>query len=147
MSRWPVCSGADAVKAFRQLGYELDHQTGSHIIGRHPSQRRLTVSNHRELAKGTWRALICEAGLTMAVHGNFGTGRARCSVRAVVVNPHAWMGNGGGQRTDRLDGRRFLSRQRGWSQVFPALGDGDQAAEPARTIRPMPVAILPVKQG
>jgi len=64
MSRLPVCSGADAVKAFRQLGYELDHQTGSHVILRHSSQRRLTVPNHRELAKGTLRALIREAGLT-----------------------------------------------------------------------------------
>jgi predicted RNA binding protein YcfA (HicA-like mRNA interferase family) len=64
MSRLPVCSGADAVKAFRRLGYEEDHQTGSHIILRHPSQRRLTVPNHRELAKGTLRALIREAGLT-----------------------------------------------------------------------------------
>jgi len=64
MSRMPVCSGAEAVKAFRQLGYEVDHQTGSHIILRHPSQRRLTVPNHRELAKGTLRALIREAGLT-----------------------------------------------------------------------------------
>jgi predicted RNA binding protein YcfA (HicA-like mRNA interferase family) len=64
MSRLPVCSGADAVKAFRQVGNEVDHQTGSHIILRHPSQRRLTVPNHRELAKGTLRALIREAGLT-----------------------------------------------------------------------------------
>jgi predicted RNA binding protein YcfA (HicA-like mRNA interferase family) len=64
MSRLPVCSGADAVKVFRRLGYEVDHQTGSHIILRHPSQRRLTVPNHRELAKGTLRALIREAGLS-----------------------------------------------------------------------------------
>ena len=64
MSRLPFCSGADAVKAFRQLGYELDHQTGRHIILRHPSPRRLTVPNHRELAKGTLMALIREAGLT-----------------------------------------------------------------------------------
>ena len=64
MSRLPVCAGADAVKAFRQLGYEVDHQTGSHIILRHPSQRRLTVPHHRELAKGTLRSLIREAGLT-----------------------------------------------------------------------------------
>lgn len=64
MSRLPVCSGTDAVKAFRRLGYELDHQTGSHMILRHPSQRRLTVPNHKELAKGTLRALIREAGLT-----------------------------------------------------------------------------------
>jgi predicted RNA binding protein YcfA (HicA-like mRNA interferase family) len=54
VSRLPVCSGFDAI----------DHQTGSHIILRHPSGRRLTVPNHRELAKGTLRALIREAGLT-----------------------------------------------------------------------------------
>jgi predicted RNA binding protein YcfA (HicA-like mRNA interferase family) len=42
----------------------VDHQTGSHIILRHSTGRRLTVPNHRELAKGTLRALIREAGLT-----------------------------------------------------------------------------------
>ena len=64
MSRLPVCSGQDAIRAFEKLGYQMDHQTGSHIILRHPQMRRLTVPNHRELAKGTLRALIREAGLT-----------------------------------------------------------------------------------
>jgi predicted RNA binding protein YcfA (HicA-like mRNA interferase family) len=64
VSRLPVCSGADAVKAFAAVGYAVDHQTGSHIILRHPSGRRLSIPNHRELAKGTLRALIREAGLT-----------------------------------------------------------------------------------
>ncbi len=64
MSRLPVCSGAGAVKAFENFGYEVDHQTGSHIVLRHPTGRRLTVPNHRQLAKGTLRALIREAGLT-----------------------------------------------------------------------------------
>ena len=64
MSRLPVCSGADAAKALSKIGYSVDHQTGSHIILRHSSGRRLTVPNHRELAKGTLRALIREAGLT-----------------------------------------------------------------------------------
>ena len=64
MSRLPVCSGQDAIRAFEKLGYAVDHQTGSHIILRHPQMRRLTVPNHRELAKGTLRALIREAGLT-----------------------------------------------------------------------------------
>jgi predicted RNA binding protein YcfA (HicA-like mRNA interferase family) len=63
MSRLPVCSGQDAVRAFQKLGYQVDHQTGSHIILRHPQMRRLTVPNHRELAKRTLRALIREAGL------------------------------------------------------------------------------------
>jgi predicted RNA binding protein YcfA (HicA-like mRNA interferase family) len=64
MSRLPVCSGQDAIRTFQKLGYEVDHQTGSYIILRHPQMRRLTVPNHRELAKGTLRALIREAGLT-----------------------------------------------------------------------------------
>jgi predicted RNA binding protein YcfA (HicA-like mRNA interferase family) len=64
MSRLPVCSGQDAIRAFKKLDYVVDHQTGSHIILRHPQSRRLTVPNHRELAKGTLRALIREAGIT-----------------------------------------------------------------------------------
>jgi len=64
MSRLPVCSGQDAIRAFEKVGYRVDHQTGSHIILRHPQMRRLTVPNHRELARGTLRALIREAGLT-----------------------------------------------------------------------------------
>jgi len=67
MTKLPVVSAAAAVKAFSKLGYELDHQTGSHMILRRSTApfRRLTVPNHRELAKGTLRALIREAGLTV----------------------------------------------------------------------------------
>ena len=67
MSRLPICSGADAVRAFRKIGYEVDHQTGSHMILRHhsPPYRRVTVPNHKEIAKGTLRAIIREAGLTV----------------------------------------------------------------------------------
>ena len=64
MSRLPVCSGQDAIRAFQKLGHQVDHRTGSHVILRHPQMRRLTVPDHRELAKGTLRALIREAGLT-----------------------------------------------------------------------------------
>ena len=50
-----------------QARYELDEQHGSHMILRHtaPPNRRLSVPNHKELAKGTLRALIREAGLTV----------------------------------------------------------------------------------
>jgi predicted RNA binding protein YcfA (HicA-like mRNA interferase family) len=65
MSKQPVCSGADAVRAFKKLGYEVDHQTGSHIILRHPAtKRRLTVPNHGLIATGTLRVLIREAGIS-----------------------------------------------------------------------------------
>lgn len=63
----PVVSGSAAVKAFGKAGYELDEQHGSHIVLRRsdPPHRRLTVPNLKELAKGTLRALIREAGLTV----------------------------------------------------------------------------------
>jgi predicted RNA binding protein YcfA (HicA-like mRNA interferase family) len=46
------------------MGYVVDHQTSSHIILRHATQRRLTVPDHKEIAKGTLRSLICEAGIS-----------------------------------------------------------------------------------
>jgi len=67
MTKLPVVSGQDVVKALGKLGYAVDHQSGSHIILRMtvPPYRRLTVPNHKELAKGTLRALIREAGITV----------------------------------------------------------------------------------
>ena len=67
MTKLPVVSGRDAAKALRRVGYELDHQTGSHMVLRHrePPFRRLTVPDHKELAKGTLRAIVREAGLTV----------------------------------------------------------------------------------
>lgn len=67
MSKLPVVSGVDVVKALAKLGYELDHQTGSHMIlrQRNPPYRRITVPRHREIAKGTLRAIIRDTGLTV----------------------------------------------------------------------------------
>jgi predicted RNA binding protein YcfA (HicA-like mRNA interferase family) len=57
----------EVVKALVKVGYEVDHQTGSHMILRHKEapHRRLTIPRHSELAKGTLRAIIREAGLTV----------------------------------------------------------------------------------
>jgi predicted RNA binding protein YcfA (HicA-like mRNA interferase family) len=63
----PVVSGIKIVKALTKIGYETDHQTGSHIILRQKEYpyRRLTIPNHKEIAKGTLRAIIRQAGLTL----------------------------------------------------------------------------------
>ncbi|MFI5110640.1 MAG: type II toxin-antitoxin system HicA family toxin [Terriglobales bacterium] len=63
----PRISGREAVKAFARLGYQLDRQRGSHIILRltQPPFRRLIIPAHAEIAKGTLRALIREAGITV----------------------------------------------------------------------------------
>lgn len=66
MPKLPVVSGIEVVKALAKIGYDIDHQTGSHMImrQRQAPHRRLTVPRHSELAKGTLRAIIREAGLT-----------------------------------------------------------------------------------
>jgi predicted RNA binding protein YcfA (HicA-like mRNA interferase family) len=50
-----------------KLGYERDRQHGSHIVLRQALSpyRRLTVPDHSEIAKGTLRAIIRQAGLTV----------------------------------------------------------------------------------
>lgn len=64
----PVLSGLEVVKALSKIGYQVDHATGSHLILRknHPPFHRLTVPRHRELARGTLRAIIRQAGLTLS---------------------------------------------------------------------------------
>ena len=67
MSKLPVVSGQETIRALLKTGYAVDHQTGSHVILRHssPPHRRLTIPDHKELAKGTLRAIIRQAGLTV----------------------------------------------------------------------------------
>ncbi len=67
MSDLPRISGREVVKALKKIGYEQDRQRGSHIMLRqtaHP-HRRVTVPDHKEVAKGTLRSIIREVGLTM----------------------------------------------------------------------------------
>ena len=67
MSPLPVVSGRQVLAALAKIGYELDRQRGSHVILRRnePPHRRLTVPDHREIAKGTLRGIIRQAGLTV----------------------------------------------------------------------------------
>ncbi|SFJ09266.1 type II toxin-antitoxin system HicA family toxin [Planctomicrobium piriforme] len=67
MSSLPRISGREVVKALGKIGYVADRQRGSHIILRQTEEphRRLTVPDHAEIAKGTLRAIIRQAGLTV----------------------------------------------------------------------------------
>ena len=62
--RLPVVSGKEIVKALMRLGYYVRGRESSHTHLRHPSLPPLTVPDHREIAKGTLRAIIRDAGLT-----------------------------------------------------------------------------------
>jgi predicted RNA binding protein YcfA (HicA-like mRNA interferase family) len=60
-------SGERAVKAFTRVGFEVDHQTGSHIIMYNPGDplKRLSIPNHRSLKPGLLSKLIKDAGLSV----------------------------------------------------------------------------------
>jgi predicted RNA binding protein YcfA (HicA-like mRNA interferase family) len=66
VSTLPHVSGRKVVQALLQIGYEKDRQKGSHIVMRQVSypHRRIVVPDHKEVAKGTMRAIIRHAGLT-----------------------------------------------------------------------------------
>ena len=69
MSKLPVLSGKELCKILQKSGYKIDRQTGSHMILRNinPPHRRLSVPNHKEIAKGTLRKIIRESGLSVDV--------------------------------------------------------------------------------
>jgi len=62
-----VVSGKAVIKALCKAGYLVDRQRGSHIILRQisPPYRRITIPDHKEIAKGTLRSIIRETGLSI----------------------------------------------------------------------------------
>ncbi len=65
MARLPVLSGQEVARAFQALGWTVA-RSGNHIIlVREGHAASLSVPNHKEVAKGTLRSLIRDAGLTV----------------------------------------------------------------------------------
>jgi predicted RNA binding protein YcfA (HicA-like mRNA interferase family) len=64
--RLPVVSGRELVRALEKSGYVVDRQKGSHIVLRQTTEpfRRVTVPDHKEIAKGTLRSILRHTGLT-----------------------------------------------------------------------------------
>lgn len=66
MPSLPVISGREARRAFERAGWEFARQRGSHqILVRSGSIVTLSIPDHREIARGTLRALIRAAGLSV----------------------------------------------------------------------------------
>lgn len=66
MSKLPVVSGAQCVKALEKAGFVVYRQRGSHItLVRAEPKSQTTVPNHKELDRGTLRAIIRQAGLSV----------------------------------------------------------------------------------
>ena len=66
MSKLPRISGRDCVKALAKAGFYFKRQHASHIILRRDDPfAQLVVPDHKELDKGTLKAIIKQAGLSV----------------------------------------------------------------------------------
>jgi predicted RNA binding protein YcfA (HicA-like mRNA interferase family) len=66
MPRLPTVTPRQFVEALEKVGFEIDHQTGSHIVLRRASDgARLVVPWHnRDLGRGLTLRILKNAGLT-----------------------------------------------------------------------------------
>jgi predicted RNA binding protein YcfA (HicA-like mRNA interferase family) len=66
MSNLPRISGRECVKALSKAGFFVRRQQGSHIVlRRNEPFSQLVVPDHKELDRGTLRAIIRQAGLSV----------------------------------------------------------------------------------
>ncbi len=66
MTRLPVVSGQECVKALQRKSFVVRRQRGSHIIMQRDDPYSLvSIPNHREIKVGTLRKIIKDAGLTV----------------------------------------------------------------------------------
>ncbi len=64
MVELPKISGDQAIKVFIRLGFYEARQKGSHVVLRR-RDRGCLIPRHKELAVGTLRSAIKQAGLTV----------------------------------------------------------------------------------
>ena len=66
MSKLPRISGRECIKAMEKAGFQFKRQEGSHIIlRRNDPFAQLVVPDHKELDRGTLRAIIRQAGMSV----------------------------------------------------------------------------------
>ncbi len=66
MSKLPRISGRQCVKALDRIGFYMKRREGSHIILRRDEPfTQVVVPDHNELDRGTLRAIIRGAGLSV----------------------------------------------------------------------------------
>ncbi|MGA1824142.1 MAG: type II toxin-antitoxin system HicA family toxin [bacterium] len=66
MSKLPRISGQKCVKALLKVGFYLKRQEGSHIIMRRDEPfGQVVVPDHKELDRGTLRAIMRQAGISV----------------------------------------------------------------------------------
>jgi predicted RNA binding protein YcfA (HicA-like mRNA interferase family) len=62
----PLLRPREVVRAFERLGWRVARQRDSHIVLTRPGAPvTLSIPDHAQVARGTLRALVAKAGLTM----------------------------------------------------------------------------------
>jgi len=64
MPELPRISGDEAIRIFKKLGFYEARQKGSHVVMRR-DDKGCVIPRHRELAVGTLRSAIRQAGITV----------------------------------------------------------------------------------
>ena len=64
MPELPRISGDEVIKIFKKLGFSEVRQKGSHVVMRR-GDKGCVVPRHKELAVGTLRSAIRQAGITV----------------------------------------------------------------------------------
>ena len=66
MTRLPALKAIEVIAALRKLGYDVDHQTGSHVILYKKGRLPISVPRHTgDLRRGTLFHIIRSAGLSI----------------------------------------------------------------------------------
>lgn len=66
MSKLPRVSGREAIRAFEKKGFSVRRQHGSHVILRRDNPfTQLIVPDHKELDRGTLRAILRQADVSI----------------------------------------------------------------------------------
>ena len=65
MAELPVLSGDECMATLAQVGYYVARRRGSHFRLRCPGRRPVTVPRHRELDRGTLRAILRTVGINV----------------------------------------------------------------------------------
>jgi len=66
MSHIPQVSGCECVRAFERAGFVVRRQRGSHIIlTREDPYAQIVIPDHKEIAPGTMRNILRQAGITI----------------------------------------------------------------------------------
>ncbi len=67
MNKLPMISGRECVAALEKVGFYIKRRESSHIILRRDDPfAQVVVPDHREIDRGTLRAIIRQAGLSVA---------------------------------------------------------------------------------